>query len=82
MIDFIKRDKWYWYGFYSDIMNYIKKCPFYDNSKSKFKKINTVIKIIIGKDPHYQYITDLWYLSKEISLKSGYKYILDVIDHF
>ena len=79
MIDFIKRDKWYWYGFYDDIMNYIKDCPSCDNAKSKFKKINTGIKI---KGPHYRYIADLWYLSKEISLKCGYKYILDVIDHF
>ena len=27
MIDFIKRNKWYWYDFYDDIMNYIKDCP-------------------------------------------------------
>ena len=47
--DFIKRDKQYWYGFFSDIMIYIKECPFFYNSKSKFKKINTGIKISLIK---------------------------------
>ena len=82
MVDLIKRNNWYWFGFYKDIMNYINNCPFCDNIKSKFKKINTGFKIITDKGPHYRYIADLWYLSKEIRNKSGFNYILDVIDHF
>ena len=46
MVDLIKRNNWYWFGFYQDIMNYINNCPFCDNIKSKFKKINTGFKII------------------------------------
>ena len=82
MIDFIKRDKWYLYGSYSGITNYIKERPFCNNSKSRFKQNNTGIKINTVKGPYYHYIADLEFLSKEISLKYGYKYILDVIDHF
>jgi len=52
------------------------------NSKSKFKNIKTDIKIIFDKGPHYRYIADLWYLSKELSNYSGYNYIHDIIDHF
>ena len=82
MIDLLKRNKWYWYGFYQDIIKYLKQCPFCDNSKSKFKQIKTGIKVIIDKGPHFRYIADLWYLSKDVSKVCGYKYILDVIDHF
>ena len=82
MKDLLKSNKWYWYGFYLDIIDFIKRCPFCDNSKSKFKKLNTGIKVILDKGPHYRYIADLWYLSKDISKISGFKYILDIIDHF
>ena len=82
LLDFIKRNNWYWYGFYDEVNEFIKSCPKCDNCKSKFKNIKAPIKIIIDKGPHYRYIADLWYLSKEISLLTGYNYILDVIDHF
>ena len=82
MIDLLKSNNWYWYGFYQDVTNFVKQCPFCDNSKSKFKQIKTGIKVIIDKGPHFRYIADLWYLAKDISKISGYKYILDIIDHF
>ena len=79
---FIKRNNWYRYGFYNDIMQFIKDCPLCKNFKLKFKNIKTGIKIIFDKGPHYLNIADLWYLSKELSNYSSYKYILDIIDHF
>ena len=63
-------------------MQFIKDCPLYENSKSKFKNIKTGIKIIFDKGPHYRYIADLWYLSKELSNYNGLNYILDNIDYF
>ena len=33
MTDFIKRNNWYWYGFYNDIMQFIKECPLCENLK-------------------------------------------------
>ena len=48
MIDLLlKKNNWYWYGFYQDVTNYVKQCPFCDNSKSKFKQLKTGIKVII-----------------------------------
>ena len=82
MIDLLRSNNWYWYGFYQDVTNYVKQCPFCDNSKSKFKQIKTGIKVIIDKGPHFRYIADLWYLAKDVSKICGYNYILDIIDHF
>ena len=62
-------------------MNFIKECPFFENSKSKFKQIKASI-VIIGKGPYFRYIEDLQYLSKEICNISGNNFILDVINHF
>ena len=53
-----------------------KKC----NSKNKFISLKKKNKIILDKGPHYRYVADLWYLSNEIQKKTGYKYVLDIID--
>ena len=81
IICFIKKEGWYWYGFFKDIENIIKACPQCNNVKGKFKKFKPVIKIITDNGPHYRYICDIWYLSNEISEATGFKYILDFIDH-
>lgn len=82
IIWFIKKEGLYWYGFFKDIENIIKACPQCDNVKGKFKKFKPTINFIIDNGPHYRYICDLWYLSNEISEAAGFKYILDIIDHF
>ena len=60
----------------------IKECPQCDNTHNKFKKFKKPIKVIIDNGPHYRYIIDLCYLSNNISIDTGYKYILDIVDHF
>ena len=82
IVDYIKKEKWYWYGFFKDIENLIKECPQCDNAHQKFKKFKSKIKAIIDDGPHYRYICDLWYLSNDVATMSGYNYILDIIDHF
>ena len=82
VIEYIKKEGWYWYGFFKDVENIIKACPQCDNGHNKFKKFKPKIKNIIDNGAHYRYITDLWYLSKNISAKTGYSYILDIVDHF
>ena len=67
---------------FKDIENLIKKCPNCDNDKGKFRKFKPTIKVISVNGLHYRYICDIWYLSKEIEEESGFKYILDIIDHF
>ena len=77
----ILKNGWYWYGMVSDINNFIKLCPIC-NISNKFKKLKVAKKIIIENGPHYLYIADLWQLQKDISEDTGYKYILDIVDHF
>ena len=77
----ILKKGWYLYWMVSDINNFIKLCP-NCNTSNKFKKLKVVKKIIIESGPHYRYIADLWQLPKDISKDTGYKYILDIVDHF
>ena len=39
-------------------------------------------KNIIDNGPHYKYIDDLWHLPYYIFKKTGYNYIIDIVDHF
>lgn len=64
-----------------DILNFVKACPFCNNS-NKYKKLKGKNKIIIENGPHYRYVADLWTLPKEITKYTKYKYILDIVDHF
>ena len=77
----ILKKGWYWYGMVSDINNFIKLCP-NCNTSNKFKKLKVAKKIIIENGPHYRYIADLWQLPKDISKDTGYKCILDIVEHF
>lgn len=74
-------NKWYWHGIYIDVLSIIKSCPGCAN-KNKFKKIFKKNKIIIEEGPYFRYIADLWELPIEIFEASGYKNIIDIIDHF
>ena len=74
-------NKWYWHGINTDVLSIIKSCPGCAN-KNKFKKIFKNNKIIIEEGPHFRYIADLWELPNEIFEVSGFKFIIDVIDHF
>ena len=72
---------WYWYGITRDIQDFINYCPECNNS-NKFKKLKGKSKIIIENGPHYRYVADIWNIPKEISKKTEYNYILDIVDHF
>ena len=72
---------WYWYGMMDDIKKFISSCPNCNNS-GKYKKLKAKKKIIVENGPHFRYVADLWYLPKEIANSVGYKYILDIVDHF
>lgn len=45
-------------------------------------KVDEISKVIIGKNPHNRYITDLWYLSNNISKDTGYNLFLVIVDYF
>ena len=65
----------------NDIYNTIKNC-IHCNKANKFKVLKGNIKIIIENGPHYHYVTDIWHLTKKIRKKNGFKYLLDIVDHF
>ena len=65
----------------SDIQEKIKLCNKCINP-NKLISLIMKSKIIIDNGPHYRYVADLWYLNSEIAKYSGYKYVLDIIDHF
>ena len=80
-VHLLYENKWYWHDINEDVLNIIKSCPGFDN-KNKFKKNFKKNIIIIDEGPHFRYIADLWQLPNEIYNESGYKYIIDIIDHF
>ena len=64
-----------------EIQNIIKTCTIC-NQANKYKSLKKKTKIIIDKGPHFRYAADIWYLCDEIKIENGYKYVLDIIDHF
>ena len=80
-INYLHNDKWYWYCMNNDVQEVLKKCKECINP-SKFHALKKKNKIIIDNGPHYRYVADIWYLNTQISNKTGYKYVLDIIDHF
>ena len=74
-------EKWYWHGINEYVTSFIKLCPKCCNP-GKYKKFKRINKIIMDNGPHYRYIGDLWELPKKIYNKSGYRYIIDIVDHF
>ena len=75
------KNNWYWYGITRDVQEFINSCPSCNNA-NKFKKLKGQSIIIIENGPHYRYVADLWNIPKEISEKTKFKYILDMVDHF
>ena len=65
----------------NDVQDVLKKCKECINP-SKFHALKKKNKIVIDNGPHYRYVSDIWYLNTQISNKTGYKYVLDIIDHF
>ena len=55
----MKREGWYWQGFFKDIELIIKECPQCNNEHNKFKEFKKPIKVIINNGPYDRYITDL-----------------------
>ena len=49
--------------------------------KIKFSEKQKSITIL-SKGPKDRYVVDLWYPPEELSGKSNYHYVLDIIDHF
>ena len=81
IINYLHKNHWYWYGMNHDIQEQIKTCINY-YKPNKFKELKKKNKIIIDNGPHYRYVADLWYLNNSIQENSGYKYVIDIIDHF
>ena len=81
IINLLHKDKWYWFGMNNDIRIELKKCIQCTNP-NKFIKLKKKNKIILDNGPHYRYVADLWYLNTKIAALTGYKYVLDIIDHF
>lgn len=65
MQDLIIESGYYWEGFSTDVIKYIKSCPVCCPQK-KQKKINMPIKQIIDEGPHYRYQADIWYLDNKL----------------
>lgn len=65
----------------NDIQEQIKTC-INCYKPNKFKELKKKNKKIIDNGPHYRYVADLWYLNNSIQENSGYKYVIDIIDHF
>ena len=51
-----------------------------NKEKVSLKKLK--IKRIITIGPHIRYIGDLWELEKNLVKITGYKFILEIVDHF
>ena len=81
IINYLHKNNWYWYGMNHDIQEQIKTC-INCYKPNKFKELKKKNKIIIDNGPHYRYVADLWYLNNSIQENSGYKYVIDIIDHF
>ena len=71
----------YWYGFSTDITNFIKKCG-HCHSEIIGKQLKPEPKIIVTYGAHKRYQSDIWYLPEKIKANTEYLYCLDIIDHF
>ena len=80
-VQILLQNNWYWHGINTDVLEIIKSCPGC-TTHNKFKKIIKKSKIIMDDGPHFRYIADIWQLPTEIFNFSGFKYIIDIIDHF
>ena len=81
MKQLIIENGYFWEGFSSEIINFIKESPIC-NPKHNRKKIKLPLKQIIDERPHYRYQADIWYLDDDLKTNNDYKYCLDIIDHF
>ena len=81
IINILHKARWYWFGMNNDIQEQLKLCNkcFKPNKFISLKKKN---KIILDNGPHFRYVADIWYLNTEIAKITGYKFVLDIIDHF
>ena len=71
----------YWYGFSTDIINFIKNCGIcHADLAGKQLKPNPQIMLTYGSHKRYQ--CDIWYLPAKLRENSNYLYCLDIIDHF
>ena len=71
----------YWYGFSTDITNFIKNCGVcHVDLEGKQLKPNPKIMLTYGSHKRYQ--SDIWYLPEKLRENSNYLYCLDIIDHF
>ena len=68
-------------GLYFLLQNIINDCSVCAQVKKKVAA-KPKLKKILTHGPHIRYEADLWELDKVIYEKSGFKYILEIIDHF
>ena len=73
--------EYYWEGCTKYLEKIIKDCVICAQIKPKVAA-KPKIKQIITNGPHIRYIADLWELEKNLSNKIGYKYILELVDHY
>ena len=81
MIEEIKEENFYWKSIRNDCKQYVLECPSCIKSKAG-KLIKPIQKKIITKGPKERYVIDGWKLHEDLADISGYKWVIDIIDHF
>ena len=72
MKQLIIENGYFWEGFSSEIINFIKETPFC-NPKYNRKKIKLPLKQMIDEGPHYRYQADILYLDNDLKTNNNYK---------
>ena len=72
---------YFWKLMLESVKKFIDNCSVYIISK-KGENINPKNKIFITKDPWDKLVADGWELDNVIKNIIGYKWVIDLIDHF
>jgi len=78
----IKNKNYYWINMNNYVSNYIKSCTICAKIRNIEKTKREKTKTIISHGPKDRYLSDLWVIPDDLSNNSGYKYIMEIVDHF
>ena len=81
MMQEIKNNNYYWKSLRNDCKQYVLECPTCIKLKAG-TIVKPTQKKIITKGPKDRYIIDGWKLHEDLAEASGYKWVIDIIDHF